>query len=259
MKTYGRADAETIIGDYFTNVYDIRDDGVWPTKVDGNWILSWCPAIDLNGPDAPNALETPNLPFPFNANQLAAFMLDGVGAGLASVYGAWASGPDKGTLDSLDERANGSKEVLVDAYEAYRAAENVVGRLNVEFSSDEYAAAYPLWRKAMVRQLLNPVARAACTPDAPSSVVAESASVTHSTKTRRDALAPVIELAQQQCRNPGDVAEVWGALQVLAEKKEKPLLGATEDGLQYLKGGTAVILTRNALKQRLTRATGNRR
>lgn len=154
MKTYGRADAETIIGNYFTNIYDIRDDGVWPTKDDGKWVLHWSPACDLDEPGEPNPLETPNLPIPFNANQLAAFMLDGVGAGIASVYGDWARGPDEGMLASLDPRAKGSREALLVAYEAYRAAENAVGRLDVEFSSDEYVATYPLWRKAMVRQLL---------------------------------------------------------------------------------------------------------
>jgi hypothetical protein len=60
-------------------------------------------------------------------------------------------------------------------------------------------------------------------------------------------------LAQKQCRNPQVTAEVWAALQVLAEKREAPLLGATEDGLQYLKGGEAAIFRRKALGQRLGR------
>jgi len=77
--------------------------------------------------------------------------------------------------------------------------------------------------------------------------------VIHSTKKRRDSLTPVIELAQAQCRNPNDTAEVWGALLALAEKKTAPLIGATEEGLQYLKKGTAAILTRDALDKRLGR------
>lgn len=77
--------------------------------------------------------------------------------------------------------------------------------------------------------------------------------ITHSTKSRRDALTPVIEQAQRQCRDSQDTAEVWAALQVLAEKKEAPLIGATEDGLQYLKGGEAAIFTRKSLGQRLAR------
>ncbi|MEO6321160.1 MAG: hypothetical protein ABIR56_10780 [Polaromonas sp.] len=77
--------------------------------------------------------------------------------------------------------------------------------------------------------------------------------IRHYTKTRRNALTPVIELAQKNCRNPQDTAEVWAALLVLAEGKHAPLLGATENGLQYLKGGTAANLTRDALGKRLTR------
>ena len=85
-------------------------------------------------------------------------------------------------------------------------------------------------------------------------MVAESASVViHSTKARRDALTPVIELAQKECRNPQDTAEVWAVLLVLAEKKHAPLRGATEDGLQYLKGGVAAIFNRDALRKRLYR------
>lgn len=75
----------------------------------------------------------------------------------------------------------------------------------------------------------------------------------HSTKARRDALTPVIELAQRQCRSPKDDAEVWAALQPLAEKKTPPLIGATEEGLQYLKNGKAEIFTRDALRKRLNR------
>ena len=75
----------------------------------------------------------------------------------------------------------------------------------------------------------------------------------HSTKARRDSLTPVIEFAQKQCRNPQDTAEVWAALQVLAEKKNGPLIGVTEDGLQYLKAGAAAIFKRDSLRKRLAR------
>lgn len=75
----------------------------------------------------------------------------------------------------------------------------------------------------------------------------------HTTKTRRDALTPAIELAQSHCRNATDTAEVWAALLVLAEKKTAPLIGATEDGLQYLKNGTAASFNRDALRKRLGR------
>jgi hypothetical protein len=78
--------------------------------------------------------------------------------------------------------------------------------------------------------------------------------VSNSTKPkRRDSLTPVIEKAQATCRNANDTAEVWAALQVLAEKKQPPLRGATEDGLQYLKNGIAESFTRDALRKRLAR------
>lgn len=78
--------------------------------------------------------------------------------------------------------------------------------------------------------------------------------VSNSTKPkRRDSLTPVIEKAKETCRNANDTAEVWAALQVLAEKKQPPLIGVTEDGLQYLKNGIAESFNRDALRKRLAR------
>ncbi len=93
--------------------------------------------------------------------------------------------------------------------------------------------------------------------DAPEVVVPASSpvlsgTVTHTTKTpRRDILNPVIELAQSQCRNRLDTAEVWAQLGELAKNKTTPLFGATEDGLQYLDKGVAAIFKRDALDKRL--------
>jgi hypothetical protein len=99
-----------------------------------------------------------------------------------------------------------------------------------------------------------PNANATATIKTPASVKANGASTRiHSTKARRDILSPVIELAQTKCRNPQDVAEVWGVMQGLAEKKTAPLIGATEEGVQYLKGGEAVIFKRDSLAKRLNR------
>lgn len=83
-------------------------------------------------------------------------------------------------------------------------------------------------------------------------VVTESASMIHSTKARRNALTPVIELAQKQCRNPQDTAEVWGKLQVLANNKHAPFLRTADSGLDYLHKDTVKVFTRNALGKRLT-------
>lgn len=79
--------------------------------------------------------------------------------------------------------------------------------------------------------------------------------VRHTTKDeRRHTLKPEIEHAQSLCKDASDVVEVWAALQKMAEKKHGQLLGATEDGLQYLKNGEAVPFTRNALQKRLKRS-----
>ena len=60
--------------------YDIRDDGAWLRKNDAVPAFNWTPASDLEeGPESPDPLTTPALPFPFTARQLAAFMLSGWG------------------------------------------------------------------------------------------------------------------------------------------------------------------------------------
>jgi hypothetical protein len=76
--------------------------------------------------------------------------------------------------------------------------------------------------------------------------------VQHTTKSaRRRTLQPEIEHAQSLCKNEWDSAAVWGALQKMAESKYGQLIGATEDGLQYLESGDAKIFTRDALGKRL--------
>jgi hypothetical protein len=123
-----------------------------------------------------------------------------------------------------------------------------------------------VWIKKMVNQLLtvatlpivdsHPVAQVQTVEALTVQHITSAAPLTtvvHSTKTRRDTLTPVIELAQSQCRTSTDTAEVWGVLLVLAERKTAPLIGATEDGLQYLKDGTAANFTRNSLRLRLAR------
>lgn len=86
------------------------------------------------------------------------------------------------------------------------------------------------------------------------SEVGKPASVSHTTTpTRRDSLTPAIEQAQAQCKDPKDTAAVWAVLQVMAEQKHPPLIGATEDGLQYLKNGNGAIFNRDALRKRLAR------
>ncbi len=69
---------------------------------------------------------------------------------------------------------------------------------------------------------------------------------------RRDDLWPAIELAQSQCRQGTDDAEVWAKLTVLAGKKEPPFIGVDEEGLQYLRKGEIEHFTRDALRKRLS-------
>ncbi len=110
---------------------------------------------------------------------------------------------------------------------------------------------------AAINHVTNDTAKASA-PESPlvateTEKVVASSVVIHSTKARRNTLTPIIELAQTQCRNPQDTAEVWAALQVLAEKKQPPLIGATEEGLQFLNKGIVDIFKRKSLGQRLAR------
>jgi hypothetical protein len=94
----------------------------------------------------------------------------------------------------------------------------------------------------------------------PPETVAMAEVVRHTTKAnRRHALQPEIEQAQDKCKDRWDPAEVWAALSKLAEKGHGQLLGATEDGLQYLKDGEGATFTRNALRKRLKRSAPQRR
>jgi hypothetical protein len=94
----------------------------------------------------------------------------------------------------------------------------------------------------------------------PKSIATGAAGITlHLSKSvRRDALSPVVEAAQEQCRDPDDAAQVWAQLLFMAEQKVPPLLGATEDGIQYLKQEGAANLSRDALSKRIRRAAARR-
>ena len=82
-----------------------------------------------------------------------------------------------------------------------------------------------------------------------------SKSVRNTVSGRRDLLTPVIEQAQHRCRNQWDVAEVWAQLRVLAQEKCSPLIGTTEEGIQYLDvNDDPKSLSYGALRMRLARA-----
>ena len=87
-------------------------------------------------------------------------------------------------------------------------------------------------------------------PAAPPGVPAQN----NSTKPpRRDSITTVIELAQSNCRDPKDTAEVWARMAVFAQAEQEPFLASTEDGLKYHSHGKDKYFTRDALHKRLHR------
>lgn len=137
MEKYKRSAVETIFGDHMGECASVDADGVRVSdellvfELGGG--LQWHPASELEGlPGAPDPLEEPNLPFDFSAAQLAAFMVDGIGALLVEIYGPWKTGPDEDELHSLGPNAGKAREALRGAYAAYRAAESSVGTLDLK-------------------------------------------------------------------------------------------------------------------------------
>ena len=166
--------------------------GVWPgierdllllTETEG---LRWRPARQLQHlPGAPEVKDTPMLPNPFTARELAAFMLDGAGALVADFYGEWDDGPDPGSLRAIDPDSK-ARRAVTEAFTAYRMAIENVGKYDMdalarrdaahtaywkssndkallkafEDAEAEWDAAYQAWLTKMVRCLLEPQAAA---------------------------------------------------------------------------------------------------
>ena len=78
-------------------------------------------------------------------------------------------------------------------------------------------------------------------------------------RSRTNFLTPIIERAQAAAPDGLSAAAVWVELQRLAAVKVAPLYGATDEGIQYLKDGAPLIFTRQALGERLKRASAPRR
>jgi hypothetical protein len=322
-KPYGLVHAKSLLGPCSEEKYWVIDDrGVLPSfmeekeakrlgLIEEYKFFSWRPAkIFERDVNAPDVINTPALPFPFDGRDLAAFMLYGVGSMVSGFYGDWETGPNKWSIEQIDESDNFARKAVEQAYVAYREALKIVDPypleldaeadrarkawsvanheanqregvfdskpgtkdskarrerakasnaaldLKMEATAAEAQAAKEKWLEAMVRQLMQSAPAKATTTPAPQVVASGCNSLPifgHSTKTRRDALTPVIEQAQKECNDPTDTAEVWATLQVLAEKKTPPLIGATEEGLQYLKNGGVAIFNRDALRKRLAR------
>lgn len=203
MKTYGRDEAEEILrlagfGDgapmgpwndkhvpYGESLIVVNDAGVWPDenleRSGSELDLRWKPCWELDGlPGAPNPRKTPGLPFPFTPQQLAAWMLHGLGWFAWEAIGAVS--PDQlltdpesswtreAVLAALAERTAAERKVGP-AHPGPAAAEDDARRRLAEFDrkcDDNYeaalsalqaaqaeaAAARAEWRREMVRLLI---------------------------------------------------------------------------------------------------------
>ena len=207
-KPYNRGHADALLAPCGeVSPWRIDDRGVWPAYSDyeeakrlglksGHKLQSWKPVTAFqDDQNAPDCKDTPALPFPFDARDLAAFMLDGVGAFVAD-YGDWEDGPETERLNDIDPSNNYARRAVREAFDAYRLAIEKVGKYDMdalarrdaahtaywkssndkallkafEDAEAEWDAAYQAWLTKMVRCLLEPQAAA------PAPEVAESAS-----------------------------------------------------------------------------------
>jgi len=141
VNRYQKSAAERIFGRYLDlggqigNAIEFFDDGARISRQlresDHARVLLCHPANELEGlADVPDPLEDPNLPIPFTARELAAFMVDGIGAMLPEVYGDWTHGPDEEMLEALGADAGRPRQALREAYAVMREALSAVGQLN---------------------------------------------------------------------------------------------------------------------------------
>lgn len=136
----------------------IDERGVWPAAGDYKEaerlglvpeyeVLSWKPTMAFkDDQNAPDCKDTPALPFPFDARDLAAFMLAGVGAVVADFYGDWGDGPERESLDDIDPSDNYARRAVREAFDAYREAKRAIGCQDGESPAAD----------AMVLELLKP-------------------------------------------------------------------------------------------------------
>ncbi len=198
-KPYNRGHADALLAPCGeVSPWRIDDRGVWPAYSDyeeakrlglksEQKLLSWKPVMVFqDDQNAPDCKDTPALPFPFDARDLAAFMLDGVGAFVADYYGDWEDGPETESLNDIDPSNNYARRAVTEAFTAYRLAIEKVGKYDMdaltrrdaahtaywkssndkalskafEDAQAEWDAAYQAWLTKMVRCLLEPQAAA---------------------------------------------------------------------------------------------------
>lgn len=144
----------------FNDALDVREDGVYvkneylDADIAGQAFM-WIPACEMDWPGAPDPLTAPALPIPFTVINLAAFMLDGAGQGIQSMFGRIEHGPDEVELASLDMRLTKVRKALREAYSLAQKAQCVAGADNHDEQqrAAEMLSAYgDSHSKAMVRE-----------------------------------------------------------------------------------------------------------
>lgn len=190
-KPYDRSHFEALLPAGEKQGLRVDDSGVWPFTdfetarrlglIPEYEVLSWKPVYAYSGDGpAPDTKNIPSLPFPFDAGDLAAFMLAGVGSFLAEFYGEWSDGPDEEALAEIDPGDSYARQALREAFDAYREAVAKVGEVGaqaeqsrgvpsmsrgtdaertLEQAQAQAEDAHKTWLKAMVRELLNPAAQ----------------------------------------------------------------------------------------------------
>lgn len=110
---------------YWKPLLRIDDKGVWVDPSVDSDDLRWHPLVEVDQPDSPDPRDEPSLPFPFTAPQLAAFLVDGVGALVRADLGEWDTGPDLQSL-KLGVEDTKVKEALRSAYQSLREADKAM-------------------------------------------------------------------------------------------------------------------------------------
>lgn len=152
MQTFNDRHAREILEPCGIDRYITIDErGVWPAAkydaTDGVNLFRWRAArVSQGEPGAPEVADTPMLPFPFTARQLAAFMVEGVGALASDFYGDYECGPDPASLNAIDLDSN-ARTAIVQAYAARREAEQIVEAYPLELEA-KAARARKAWSEA---------------------------------------------------------------------------------------------------------------
>jgi hypothetical protein len=150
MQIYGKEIAKKIIQcriDEFT----VKKKGVFPkddrpssaTEFD---TCTWRYACELSGQVGKKLREKPGLPIPFKKNELAAFFLHGWGWYVRDSFGSWDDGPDDAAFDEIDHLERDEvKDAVTGAFQAYRAAECVVGTFDNALALDAQKQEDAFW------------------------------------------------------------------------------------------------------------------